>query len=215
MVRKALLSSVSAALLLAAASFVAVAAQDKTTGGLKGKVKVDGGATPAGVAVIVRRGEAEVARGQTDAKGEFHLRGLAPGVYGLTLRKPGLSVRTLEGVEVRAGKVRPVGGDKLFLPIDAGSLAFIRGSVFNAQGRVVPGAQVELALAQPDGAFKKIDARVTSESGMFQFRLTPERARYRLTVKAGGMEPATQELDIEGAGRSNVAVTVRPSAAAQ
>ena len=209
MLRKALFSTLP---LLLAASF-AVAAQDKAAGGVKGKVKVDGNASPSGVTVILRRGETEVARGETDAKGEFQLRGVAPGVYGLTLRKPGLSVRTLEGVEVRAGKMRSIGGDRLFLPVDAGSLAFIRGSVFDAQGRVVPGAQVELALAQADGTYKKIDARVTSESGMFQFRLTPERARYRLTVRADRMETSTQEIDIEGAGRSNVAVTVRPAAA--
>jgi len=41
-----------------------------SSGGIKGKVRVETGA-PSGVAVIVRQGEREVARGVTDRNGEF------------------------------------------------------------------------------------------------------------------------------------------------
>src|SRR6266540_6757243 len=80
-------------------------AQDRATGGIKGKVKVETG-TPGGVSVIVRQGEREVARGVTDKNGEFVVSRLAPGRYGVILRKPGLSVGTIEDVEVKVGKTR-------------------------------------------------------------------------------------------------------------
>src|SRR6266850_387010 len=80
-----------------------VLAQDKSTGSVKGKVKVETG-TAAGVAIVVRQGDREVARGLTDRKGEFLVSRLSPGLYGITLRKAGLSVGTIENVEVKAGK---------------------------------------------------------------------------------------------------------------
>ncbi|HEV2763255.1 MAG TPA: carboxypeptidase-like regulatory domain-containing protein [Pyrinomonadaceae bacterium] len=198
-----------AALVLTALVACAAFGQGKTTGSIKGKVSVDNSSTPGNVTVIVRQGDAEVARTETNRSGEFVIGGLAPGLYGMTFRKAGLSVGTLEKVEVRAGKTRSLGGKKLFLPVDTGSLAFIRGSVFDADGRSVPGARVELSLVRADGSRKSLDGRVTTESGMFQFRLTPEPARYLITVKAQGMETTTKEVAVEGAGRTNIAITVR------
>ena len=202
---------IACAFILLLALAPGAAAQSKTTGSLKGKVRVDSNSTPEGVTVTIRQGEREAAVTRTNAKGEFVVHGLDPGVYGLTLRKPGLSIRSMEQIEVKAGKVRSV-GDKLFLPIDQGSLAFVRGSVFNAEGRSVRGARVELALIQPDGSTKKIDGRISNEVGFFVFRLTPERARYRITVKADGMQTATQDVEVEGASRNNIAITLNPAA---
>jgi len=199
-------------LLLLLTTTVAIG-QERTSanGGVKGRVRVAGNSsTPAGVVVIARQGEREITRVETNRKGEFTMQGLEPGVYGFTFRKPGLSIGRLENVEVRAGKTRALSG--VFLTIDAGSLAFIRGSVFDANGRVMPGARIELALVRPDGTDKKLDGRVSSESGLFVFRLPPDRARYRVTVKASGMQPATREVEIDGAARTNVALTLRPAA---
>ncbi|HYO62247.1 MAG TPA: carboxypeptidase-like regulatory domain-containing protein [Pyrinomonadaceae bacterium] len=201
----------TAAFVLLLTLAVAAPAQDKTTGAIKGKVTVDNSSTPENVTVIVRRDGEEVRRAETNRSGEFRINGLAPGLYGITFRKPGLSIGTLEKVEVRAGKTKSLTGRGLFLPVDTGALAFIRGSVFNADGRVVPGARVELALVREDGTQRKLDGRVTTESGMFQFRLTPERARYVITVRAEGMASASKEVDVEGAGRTNIAITVRPA----
>ena len=184
--------------------------QEPTTGSIVGRVKVAPGATPGGVAVTVRRGDEEVARRETNSKGEFEFQGLAPGTYGLTLRKAGLEVGKMEDVQVRAGKTVSL-KDKLYLPIDDGSIAHIRGSVFDANGRSVGGAQVELARVEADGSFKKLDSRVSNATGSFAFRLPPERARYRLTAKADGMEPATQEVEIEGAAIYRVALSLHPS----
>jgi len=87
---------------------VAAMAQDKTVGAIKGKVRVETG-TPAGVTVTVRRGETEVGRSTTNKDGDFVVSKLTPGVYGLTFRKPGLSIGTIEDVEVKAGKTRSLG----------------------------------------------------------------------------------------------------------
>src|SRR4029077_348243 len=83
-------------------------AQEKSSGAIKGKVRVERG-SPEGVAVIVRQGEREVARTTSDRKGDFLVSGIAPGLYGVTFRKPGLSVGSIEPVEVKAGKTRSLG----------------------------------------------------------------------------------------------------------
>src|SRR6476660_3274506 len=86
----------------------ALMAQDKTLGAIKGKVRVETG-TPFGVIVVVRRGETEVTRSTTNKDGDFLVSKLAPGTYGLTFRKPGLSIGSIEDVEVKAGKTRSLG----------------------------------------------------------------------------------------------------------
>ena len=184
--------------------------QEPTTGAISGRVRVAPGATPAGVSVTVRRGDEEVARHETNSKGEFEFQGLAPGTYGLTLRKAGLEVGRMEDVEVRAGKNISL-KDGLFLPIDEGSIASIRGSVFNAAGRSLLGARVELARVEADGTVKKLDSRVSNVAGQFAFKLTPEHARYRLTAKADGMESASEEVNIEGAAIYRVAISLNPA----
>jgi hypothetical protein len=180
-----------------------------TTGGIGGRVRVDAGVSASGVSVNVRRGDEEVAQTTTNSKGEFEVQGLAPGTYGLTLRKSGLQVGKMESVEVRAGKTVSL-KDHLFLPVDEGSIAHLRGSVFSADGRGLPGARVELARVEADGTFKKLDSRVANATGSFAFRLSPERARYRLTAKADGMAAATQDVDIDGAAIFRVALSLNP-----
>ncbi len=189
---------------------VATAQGDGTTGGIKGKVREakDNGAAE-NVEVTVRQGEREVARTSTNRKGEFQVEGLAPGVYGLTFRKPGLSVGRLEDVAVRAGKIHSL-PDRLVLTVDEGSIAFVRGSVFTAEGRSVPGARVEIARIRPDGSTKKIDGRITTESGLFVFRLVPDTAQYRISVWAAGVGPVTKDVEVDGPARYNVAVSLPP-----
>jgi len=187
---------------------VAALGQDKSTGAIKGKVRVETG-TPSGVTVIVRRGQTEVAHGATEKNGEFLVARLAPGVYGLTFRKAGLSIGTIEDVEVKAGKTRSL-GDHLILTIDEGSIAFLSGSVFTAEGRSVPNAKVELSRIMEDGSVKKIDGRITTETGSFKFRLSPEPAKYRVSVKAGGEEPISKDIEIDGAAVYRVALSLPP-----
>lgn len=204
------------AALVALALVAPAAAQKKskkqpepTLGAIVGRVKVAPGATPGGVNVVVRRGDEEVARRETNAKGEFEFQGLAPGTYGLTLRKVGLEVGRMEDLEVRAGKTVSL-KDRLFLPIDEGSVAHIRGSVFDANGRSVNAAKVELARVEADGTLRKLDSRVSNVAGQFAFKLTPERGRYRVTAKADGAEPIAEEVIIDGAAIYRVALSLHP-----
>ena len=188
------------------ASSVASMGQDKTLGAIKGKVRVETG-TPAGVTVVVRRGEAEVTRSTTNKDGDFVVSKLTPGLYGLTFRKPGLSIGSIEDVEVKAGKTRSL-GDRLVLTIDEGSIAFLSGSVFSADGHSVPNAKVELSRILEDGTTKKIDGRITTETGSFKFRLSPEAGKYRVSVKSEGAEAVTKDVDIDGAAVYRVALNL-------
>lgn len=184
-------------------------AQDRSTGSIKGKVRVETG-TPAGVAVVIRQGEREIARGVTDKNGEFAIARLAPGRYGITLRKTGLSVGTIEDVEVKAGKNRSL-GDRLILTIDEGSIAFIRGSVFDQNDRSVPNVKIELARVEQDGTVKKIDGRITNEIGSFVFRLAPEVAKYRITARPNRAEPVSKDVEVDGAAVYRIALSIKPS----
>jgi len=180
---------------------------NKSTGEIKGKVRVEVG-KPADVSVIVREGEREVRRVATDKNGDFLVSKLAPGRYGLTFRKPGLSVGTIEDIEVKPGKTRAL--KNLILTIDEGSIAFIRGSVFSSEGRSVPNAKVELAKVMEDGTAKKIDGRLTTETGTFVFRLSPDLAKYRVSVKPEGADPIIKDVDIDGAAVYRVALSLPP-----
>ena len=199
-------SPISTAFVLMLLATVSLA-QDRSTGTIKGKVKVEVG-TPAGVAVIVRQGDREVKTAATDKNGQFETR-VPPGIYGLTFRKAGLSVGTIENVEVKAGKTRSL-GDRLILTIDEGSIAFIRGSVFTHEGRSVPGARIELARVNDDGSTRKIDGRITNETGSFVFRLTPEAGKYRLSAKLSGIEPVSKDIEIDGPAVYRVALSLPP-----
>lgn len=182
--------------------------QNKTLGTIKGKVRVETG-TPGGVTVVVRRGEAEVTRVTTEKNGDFVVSRLTPGKYGLTFRKPGLSIGTMEDIEVKAGKTRSL-GDRLILTVDEGSIAFVSGSVFNADGRSVPNAKVELSRILDDGSVKKIDGRITTETGSFKFRLSPDAAKYRVSVKRDGAEPVTKDVEVDGAAVYRIALSLPP-----
>jgi hypothetical protein len=180
--------------------------KDKSLGSIKGKVRVETGSA-SGVTVVVRRGETEVTRVETQKGGDFTVSRLSPGLYGLTFRKPGLSIGTIEDIEVKAGKTRSL-GDRLILTIDEGSIAFLSGSVFTADGRSVPGAKVELARILEDGSTKKIDGRLTTETGSFKFRLSPDAAKYRVSVKPEGADAVTKDVEIDGAAIYRVALNL-------
>lgn len=203
---KLLKSSAAITLLLLIAA--AAQAQDKQTGTIKGKVRVEKG-SPAGVTVILRQGEDEVARVTTERKGDFVITRIRPGIYGLTFRKPGLAVGSIEKLEVKAGKTRSL-GDSLVLSIDEGSIAFIRGSVFSEGGKSVPNVRVELARVVFENQVEKIDARITGETGEFVFRVPPDVAKYRLTLNVDNAEPVSKDVEVDGAAVFRVALIWKP-----
>jgi hypothetical protein len=202
----AFIKSILATAVLLTLAFACVA-QDKQTGSIKGKVRVEKG-SPVGVAVILRQGDREVTRVSTDRKGDFVISRVTPGTYSLTFRKPGLAVGTIENVEVKAGKSRTL-GDHLVLSIDEGSIAFIRGSVFTEGGRSVPGVRVELARIISETAVEKLDARITGETGEFVFRVPPDVSKYRLTLKDDNAQAESKDVEVDGAAVFHVALTYK------
>jgi hypothetical protein len=197
---------IAAVALLLLAS-IAGTAQEKNTAAIKGKVRVEKG-SPAGVAVLLLQGEREVTRTMTDKRGDFVLSRITPGSYSVKFRKPGLSVGTIDDVSVKAGQTRTL-GDRLYLTIDEGSIAFIRGSVFTEDGRSVPGVRIDLVRIIDEKSVQKLDSRMTGETGEFVFRLPPDAARYRLTLKADGAESVSKEVEVESAVVYRVALTYK------
>lgn len=185
-------------------------AQDRSATGIKGKVKVVSGSASS-VTIVARQGEREVAGTTSDSKGSFRLIGLSPGIYTLVFTKTGYSTGTLNNVEVKKDKIREL-GDNLIMTIDEGSLAFLRGSVFDPVGHSVQGARVELSRVSADGTEKKLDGRLTNESGQFVFRLTPEAAKYRVRAKINGAEPVSKDVEIDGAAIYRIALSLKPAA---
>ncbi len=201
---KTIAAFLAAIFLTAGAAF----AQDNGTGGIKGKVRVKGEGPSANVAVTVRQNEREVAHTVTDSKGEFQVTGLAPGFYGLTFRKAGLSAGALEDIQVKAGKTKSL-PDRLILTTNDASIAKLWSSVFDESGLSIPGVRVELARLDSGGTPKKIDGRLTNESGQAVFRLSPDRAMYRLTVRREGAEAQSKDVEIDGAMSYRVAFTIQ------
>jgi hypothetical protein len=201
---------ICAIFLLALVALSVAAQKNGTTGSIKGKVKTENGSGAEGVRVAARQDDREVATATTDRKGQFEINGLAAGVYSLTFRKQGLSVAEVKELKVVAGKSRSLGGD-LVLPVDEGSLVFVKGSVFTEAGHSIRGAQVELARIREDGTLKKIDGRISTESGSFSFRLPVETARYRVTARMNGMTAASKDVEVEGAAVYRVALSLKPA----
>jgi hypothetical protein len=109
-----------------------------------------------------------------------------------------LTIGTIDEIVIRAGQTRGL-GDRLYLTVDEGSIAFIRGSVFTEDGRSVPGVRVELARVVDENSIRKVDSRITGETGEFVFRLPPDTAKYRLTLKADGTAPSSKDVEVESA----------------
>ena len=187
---------------------LACLAQDKTTGAIKGKVSVEKG-SPSGVEVIVRQGEREVTRATTDKKGEFIIARLPSGVYAVSFHKPGLATGSIDDLEVRAGKTRAL--HDLRLAVDEGSITFIRGSVFTEAGRSVAGVRVDLAKVLDGDSTKRLDSRVTGETGEFVFRLPPDTAKYRVTLKANGAETVSKDVEVDSPAVYRIALTLKPA----
>jgi hypothetical protein len=176
-----------------------IVARDSTSGSIKGKVRsYESEKTIAGVSVIVFQEEREIKTVVTDRKGEFLISGLPPGLYTLKFRKPGLGIGTIEKIEVKPGKTVTL-RDRILLPVDSGSFAYIRGSVFSSDGISIKGAKVELKRIESDGNTKDIDSTFTDISGSFNFRLPPNKAKYQVKVEVKNSTPLSKEVEVEGA----------------
>jgi hypothetical protein len=167
-------------------------------GGIRGKVRLENGRDGTGVKISVRSGETEVASATTDKNGEFRVTGLRPGSYSVIFEKSGYNKGTLRK-KVDVGSFVVELPDHLILKIDPSIFAYVRGSVFDPDGRSVAGASVELWRTFPDGKTKKVKDTQTGESGEFVFRLSPDAADYLVKVKVDRAEPDAKTVQVDGA----------------
>lgn len=181
-------------------------AQD--TGGVKGKVKNDRGNALAEAKVTAKQSDKDIKSALTNAKGEFVLDGLKPGVYNLVFSKQGYASGTLYNFEVVKKKIRDLSGRNLILSVDQGTLVLVKGSVFDADGRSVPGAKVLIERIMNDGSLKKVTTTYSSESGEFTFKFPEAPAKFRVTASVKE-KSASKELVVDTAAVYRLAISLK------
>lgn len=176
------------------------------TGGIKGKVKNSSGNGIAGAEVIIRKDGKDLRSTRSDAKGNFTIGGLQKGKYNIVFDAEGFAAGALFNVEVKDGDVRDLGGG-LILYLDEGSQIIVRGSVFDTNGFILPGAKVEMFVRKADGAFKKITSAYTNSEGEFGFRHPQGINAIRITAKFKGVT-ASKDIDIDMAAIYRTAISL-------
>jgi hypothetical protein len=168
-------------MLTAAYCLLATAASAQSTGSVKGRVRSFRGDTISGATVTARQNSQDVKSVTSNAKGEFNLSGLEPGIYNFVFEAKGYASGLKSGVEIKAGSTKDL-GDKLYLNLDRGSRVIVQGSVFFKDGTSVPRAKVEIAKIS-GGATRTLLTTFTSYSGEFGFS-QPDTgsATYRVTA---------------------------------
>lgn len=192
----------SAAILLLAVVAIDASAQEI---GVKGKVRSTGGKGIPNVSVTVRQGGKNLKTVRSDARGDFRILGLRPGVYSIEFEARGYAAGLLADVEVKKG-IRDL-GDRLILTVDRGTLVFVRGSVFTKEGVSLPGARVELALVNADGTTRKLASDVTTVTGEFSFRRPEGPAKLRVTAKYKGVS-GSKDVEVDTAAIYRTAITL-------
>ncbi len=186
-------------------AFAALAfAQD--TGSLKGKVRTTRGEGIAGVTITVRQKGEDITSATSDAKGNFVITGLKPGLYNLAFTKNGYGSGILHNIEIKKKKETDL-GERLVLTVDQGTLVIIKGSVFNQDGISVFGAKVEIEQVNSDGSLKKVGSGYSTQSGEFTFKFPPKGAKYKITASAKGVT-ASKEIEVEEAAIYRLAITL-------
>ncbi|HEY0457761.1 MAG TPA: carboxypeptidase regulatory-like domain-containing protein [Pyrinomonadaceae bacterium] len=181
-------------------------AQVKETGGVKGKVRNAKGNAVSGATITARREGTDVKTVQSDAKGNFELTGLEPGVYNFVFEKAGYGAGVKYNVEVKKKSVISL-GDNLALTQDPGTLILINGSVYNQDGRSITGAKIEIERIDSDGSTKKVGSSYSSVSGEFTFRQPEGTAKFRVTATMKGVSGA-KEIAVDSAGIYRLAITL-------
>ena len=162
------------------------------TGSAKGRVRSFRGDTIAGATVTARQDSKDIKTVTSDAKGEFKMTGLEPGVYNFVFDAKGYATGIKYGVEIKKGKTQDL-GDKLYLQVDQGSRVIVHGSVFFKDGHSVTGAKVEIVKITDTGS-RKIVTTYTNFTGEFGFSQPEGKATYRITAT---YKDATATKDIE------------------
>lgn len=178
----------------------------QNTGSAKGKVRTSRGDAISGATVIARQEGEDVKSAKTDAKGNFELNGLKPGLYNFVFEKSGYATGVKYNVEIKKDKEANL-GDRLILTVDRGTQVIINGSVYNQAGFGIYGAKIEIEKILEDGKTKKVSSGYSSEFGEFNFRFPEGAARFRVTASTKGAS-ASKEIEVSTAAIYRVAITL-------
>lgn len=177
--------------------FMATAVIAQETGGAKGKVRnlKDEGIPNA--TVSARQKGVDLKSVTTDARGQFVLDGLKPGIYNLAFEARGYSAAVQYNVEIRKGKPRDL-GDRLILLTDRGARVILKGSVFYKTGHSAPGAKVVIERVNSDGTVRKLFETGADYIGEFSYSMPegPAKIRVRASLKDG---KGVKEIDVDSA----------------
>ena len=69
--------------------------------------------------------------------------------------------------------------------------------------------RIELARILDGDSTQKLDSRITGETGEFVFRLPPDTAKYRVTLKAAGAETVSKDVEVDSAAVYRIALTLK------
>jgi uncharacterized membrane protein len=178
------------------------------TGTVKGKVKEQNGKALEGVLVRAISDKDKDGNRETtsDSKGDFEIAGLQPGDYSFTFEKQGFKTFSTRKLELAAGETLKL-SRVIELRRESNPFALIRGAVLYGPGFTLPNATV--MIERIDGGKKFKRETISLEAGEFAFRVTPEKAKYRISASSRGFQTASIEVDIESDEVRNVVVTLQ------
>jgi Carboxypeptidase regulatory-like domain len=181
---------------------------------IKGKVKERGG-KPVEAVLVVAVNAADASKKHetsSDSKGDFELKNLPAGDYLLSFEKKGFDTFKSRQVPVAAGETVKL-RSQVELVRERPPYAIIRGAVFTEEGFTLANALVKIEKITEGKRFKS--EAVSQEAGEFSFRLTVEKATYRVTATAKGFEPASKDVEIEGDDVRQIAISLKKVAGGQ
>jgi len=195
----------------------AVDAQE--TGGVKGKIRTTKGDGIAAATITAKQNGEDVKSAVSDAKGNFVIDGLKAGNYNLVFSKNGYGSGVLYNIQVKKKKTSDL-GERLILTVDQGTQVIIKGTVFDKDGRSLPGVTVEIEKVLSDGSTKKIGTSFTSYGsdpgirggdgnarGDFTFKFSEGAAKYRVTASIKD-STASKEIEVDSAAIYRLAITL-------
>lgn len=190
---------------LLTACCLSLTAFGQNTGGIKGRVRTARGDTIAGATVTARQNSKDLRSTTSNAKGEFVLTGLEPGIYNFVFDAKGYASGLKSGVEIKKGKTVDL-GDRLYLNVDRGTKVIVQGSVFYKDGTSVGGAKVEIAKVTDSGP-RKLLSMYSSYSGEFGFSQPEGPAKYRVTATYKD-STVSKDIDVDSAAIYRVALNL-------
>lgn len=183
--------------LLASGILLLTSASAQNTGGAKGKVRNLKDEGVAGATISARQKGVDLKTTKSDAKGEFVLDGLEPGIYNLAFEANGYSAAVQYNVEIKKNKIRDL-GSRLILMVDRGSRVIIKGSVFFKDGFFAAGSKIVVERVNSDGSVRKLGETGTDYQGDFSFSLAEGAAKLRIkaSLKDG---KGVKDIDVDSA----------------